>query len=399
MERRQQTIRLLKEKMVKNKTNLFKFLCLILVMAIMTTTLTGCISLALGGGVGLKVQGGKLVDAGTGHSVGDDIFVLHGANQVVDTIANPDMIFGAVSFTRQIPLFLFHSVLGGENSDKLATAPANATLDPATVLESTVSAFDDLINAGADLADGLQDLALIILLGMWAINFVGIVVNEKFTMEALLKGFMQFICGALLVENSASIVSIFGAVGTECMDILGGEGIELAEQFSELEDWIFESFLEKTLVLSAGIDLKIFDPFVFGALIFDIAPIMVVLLLAVPFYLQIKLAFKIVSVVLTRSLELYVRIALAPIPIAFASSNGFGPETVRYFRSTMACALQPALMMAGCVAIEPLVEALTGVFGMAATGVPGVLALCASYIVISTYFGETKQLAHSVIGG
>ena len=369
-------------------------------MVVLSTTLTGCLSLAFGGGVGMKVVDGGLVDAGTGDPVDGFGIVMHGSHQKVDTIdPASSTIVGIIGFVRQLPLFLFHSVLNGYNKDNLAEAPANATLEPSTVLTQTVQSFDTLVETGAGLAEGLETFALVILLGMWAINFIGVVVNEKFTMEALLKGFMQFICGALLVDNAATIVSAFGALGTECINILGGEGELIAANFSGLHDWIRDTFLLKVWVLSAAFDIKLIDPFVLGAIILDVDSLMVVLLLAVPFYLQIKLAFKIVSVVLSRSLELYVRIALAPIPIAFAASNGFGPETIRYFRSTMACALQPALMMAGCIAIAPIVDALTSVFGTTSSGVPGVLALCAAYIVISTYFGETKQLAHSVIGG
>ena len=385
-------------KMVKNK---FKIICLILVMVVLTTTLTGCLSLAIGdAGVGLKVDSNdNLVDASTGVEVGGFGIVLHASNQVVEDITHPEKIYGLISVTRQLPLFLFQSVLSGDGSDNLASAPEGATLEPETVLTSTVNAFDTLVNEGADIATTLQDFALCILLCMWAINFVGVVVNEKFTMEALLKGFMQFICGALLVENSGLIVSTIGGIGTEAMGLIEAEGNTIATEFSDLHDWIFTTFLERTLVLAAAFDIKLIDPFILGAVILDVQSVMVVIFLAVPFYLQIKLAFKIVSVVLTRSLELYIRIAFAPVPIAFAASNGFGPETIRYFRSTMACALQPALMMAGCVAIEPLVASLTDVFNVSTGGVGGVLALCASYIVISTYFGETKQLAHSIIGG
>lgn len=388
-------------KMVKSK-NLLKVICLILVMVVMTTTLTGCVSLALGEGVGLKVENGDLKDAGTGADVSGFGIVLHAAHQDVDTISNPDKIYGLITVTRQLPLFLFHSVLAGHNSDNLATAPAlgGATLDPESVLTNTVNSFTDFISAGATIATNFQHFSLCILLCMWALNFVGIVVNEKFTMEALLKGFMQFICGALLVESAGTIVVAFNGMGVEAMGLVGDAGTTIAESFSGLHDSIHDTFLDKTLVLAAAFDIKLIDPFVLGAIVLDIESVMVVILLAVPFYLQIKLAFKIISVVLTRSLELFIRVAFAPIPLAFASSNGFGPETIRYFRSTMACALQPALMMAGCVAIEPMVASINTVFGFSADAVvPGVLSLCAAYIVISTYFGETKQLAHSIIGG
>ena len=149
------------KKMIKNKTNLLKLLILILVMVVMTTTLTGCISLALGGGTGLMVSNDQLVDVTT-QEPQDGVIVLHGVNQVVADIKNPDSIYGAIVITRKLPLFLFQSVLSGDGSDNLASVEPSNTLEPETVLTSTVNAFDTLIGAGQGIAEKFQDFALIL---------------------------------------------------------------------------------------------------------------------------------------------------------------------------------------------------------------------------------------------
>ncbi|MBQ8626418.1 MAG: hypothetical protein IJ419_09700 [Agathobacter sp.] len=379
--------------------NKFKIICLVLVMVVLATTLTGCVSWATpASGLGFTVDNGELKYQDGGTYSGAAGLVVAPEWAEVGGISDPSKVFGLISFTRQLPLILYQSIFGSYD-DPLADPPDTVTLEPSTVLSNTVSGFDSFVQGATGLTDTLKTLALAILLGMWAINFVGIVVNEKFTMEALLKGFMQFVCGALLVDNAGTIVGALAQLGTEALNMLGdGSAATVATAFAPLAASMAE-YLKNVLTINMAFDLLILDPFVIGAVVIDVESIMLLLLLAVPFYLQIKLAFKIVSVVITRSLELYVRIALAPIPLAFAASNGFGPETIRYFRSTMACALQPTLMMAGCAAIPSIATAIGGVFGAAFSGIPGVLALCATYIIISTYFGETKQLAHSIIGG
>lgn len=373
-------------------------------MVVLATTLTGCVSWATPeSGLGFKVEDGNLKYQKGGDYFGPGGLVVAPDWASVGLInkgadGKAVGVFGLISFTRQLPLILFQSIFGSY-SDPLASPPESVTLEPSTVLTKTVEGFDSFVQGATGLTNSLKTLALAILLGMWAINFVGIVVNEKFTMEALLKGFMQFVCGALLVDNAGTIVGALAQLGTEALKMLGdGSGATVAKAFKSLQTSM-SKYLADVLTINIAFDLIILDPFVIGAVVIDVESIMLLLLLAAPFYLQIKLAFKIVSVVITRSLELYVRVALAPIPLAFAASNGFGPETIRYFRSTMACALQPTLMMAGCAAIPSIASAIGGVFGATFSGIPGILALCATYIIISTYFGETKQLAHSIIGG
>jgi hypothetical protein len=150
-----------------------------------------------------------------------------------------------------------------------------------------------------------------------------------------------------------------------------------------------------------GISIAGFISFGLGTVWFDTNPLLVILLLAFPLFGQINCAYKIVSTMIMRMLELMARITFAPIPIAFSAQQGFSQDAIRYFRGIMACALQPVLMMVGAASIDTITTAVLKIFGFAgsgaATGIPAAIAIGLSYFVLSAYFNETKRLAHEII--
>jgi hypothetical protein len=113
-------------------------------------------------------------------------------------------------------------------------------------------------------------------------------------------------------------------------------------------------------------------------------------------------AFKIISTMVIRTIELTLRITLAPIPLSFSVQSGFSQEVMRYFRSTMACALHPLLIMLGACSIDTISAAVLSVLGYdpaAIKGVPAVIAISLIYMILNAYIGETKHMAREIING
>ena len=99
-----------------------------------------------------------------------------------------------------------------------------------------------------------------------------------------------------------------------------------------------------------------------------------------------------------RMLELTVRVALAPIPLSFSARNGFGQETVRYFRSVLACALEPLLMLIGVACTGTIAEVVAKIVGNN-TGdlITGTIAVSMSYLILAAYLAKTKELSKDII--
>ena len=218
-------------------------------------------------------------------------------------------------------------------------------------------------------------------------------------MDTLLKTFMQLMCGILIVQNAAPMAMAFFNTSNAIVQSLGASN-SFSEVFSGFQSEI-ESELSTIHIWSLGLALGDILATGLGSLYIDVPALMVIMYLFLPFIAQLICAYKIVSMMIMRMLELIVRVTFAAIPIAFSAQHGFGPESIRYFRGVMACALQPVLMMIGVLLIESVANATMSIAGGnnagTATGIVATMVMTLSYFVLSAYLGETKQLSQEII--
>ena len=245
--------------------------------------------------------------------------------------------------------------------------------------------------------NAMQGFAAAVLISMWAMGFISQIVNEKFTMETLLKTLMQLLCGILVITNSETLVMAFVDLGVALVNTTGQAQMAL---FTQLERDIVDALSNVNLV---NFGFHIFSwSLGIGTFIVDIWPLYAIFLMALPFFAELICAYKICSIMIMRMLELIMRVTFAPIPLAFSAQSGFSQEATRYLRSTLACAVQPALMLVGCLFVNTISEVVMQIFGQnygaAGPGGPlGSVAMCLSYFILSAFMGESKHLAQEII--
>lgn len=245
----------------------------------------------------------------------------------------------------------------------------------------------------------MQGFAAAILISMWAMGFISQIVNEKFTMETLLKTLMQLLCGILVITNATTLVTAFVDMGIALTNAIGDVKFVA---FETLEQDIVKALDSVNII---DVNIKIFSwNLTVGTFVIDLfGPCYAIILMILPFIAELLCAYKICSIMIMRMLELAMRITFAPIPLAFSAQSGFSQEATRYLRSTLACAVQPALIIVGCTFVGTIAEVIFQIFGsdLAESGGPGGLlgsiAMCMSYFILNAFIGESKHLAQEII--
>lgn len=274
-------------------------------------------------------------------------------------------------------------------------------LNPVEIIKFVNSSTAEIINEGggplSNAVTAIQSLACAVLIAIWFMGFISQVVNEKFTIETLLKSLMQLLCGILLVTNAKIIVTAFANAGSALVNAIGGGDVNSG--FTGYQDAI-SSLLTDVTSYNIGFSIASIFTIGIGTVWIDINAIIAILFMIFPFIILVMVAYKILSIMIMRMLELTIRIALAPIPIAFGAQSGFGQDSIRYFRATMACAMEPALMLLGAGMVGSIGKIVAQIFGMDVSQLGlfmGMLAMGLSYLILNAYFGETKRLAKEII--
>lgn len=322
---------------------------------------------------------------------------------MVNVDANQDYGFVAaengVTKIRDIAVIMYNSVLdAGYGGDKYVTPSANLSgfsINPEEVLKGALDACQGILTNGGGAAGAIggamKTAAASILVAMWLMTAVSQIINEKFTMEVALKTLMQLMCGIVIVVNSDIIASAF-LQGSNA--IVGGGG-SLADAFPGFRADI-EDNLSRVTTFNLGVSL--FSIIRFGITVwFDMGALFSIGLLLLPLIGQLMCGYKIISVIVMRSLEMFARITFAPIPIAFGAGQGFSQDIIRYIRGMAACMLQPMLISAGVACTAEIAQAVSTMFGQSVSGIAGSFALFVAYLVLSAFIGETKHLIHEII--
>lgn len=314
--------------------------------------------------------------------------------------SNGSRVRGDSGFTvlRDVAAFLYSTVFGDTYSDNF-TGDTDFGSIPSLYPADVVIQVNNLTSSALGSAGGLsaitgavQGMAAAILIAVWAMGFISQIVDEKFSMETLLKTLMQLMCGIVLITNATTIVSAFAAAGNAVANAIppgaaSNNGSAASAVAAFLQNGIF--------AVSFGFTVASM-PLAIGTVWIDYSSLFMILLLLVPLWAQIQCVIKIVSISITRMLELAARITLAPIPLAFGAQKGFSQSAIGYFREVMACALQPVLMMIGVACMGPITDVLTSIFGSSGM-ISGIIATTVAYNVLSAYLGETRHMARDIV--
>lgn len=322
---------------------------------------------------------------------------------------------GATSIVHALSSVLYKSLFNKDVSDHglyknlkfsgISLAPSNIiqktnekTLEALTSSQNE-SFMDSVIGFCAGVAGGIFVI-------VWCLNFLNQIINERFTMEAALKGFMQLILGLAVAFNAKYFVSAFVWAGNALSDKVFKLSLSATTGFSEFATEMDNQIVNHIITISLGgklAGIKIAA----GTLWLDWGSFFALILMAIPFAGEVICAYQIVSQLITRLLELFVRISISPIPIMMSAQSGFTAEMLRFFKSTLACAIQPVLMFVGVALYNSICDIVSEVFtagqGMdtgllGSSGLFAAVAMAISFFILAAYMGKTRQLASEIVG-
>ena len=255
--------------------------------------------------------------------------------------------------------------------------------------------FNELLNA-------LKGLVAGILVIFWGVQFVTQILQERFTMESLLKGMCFLIIGIMITLTAQNFAGALISGANNVVSNLTQQNFGKSTALESFRNYCWEVTNGTVIYFSATI--VVFDnPSIrIPTIWIDIGSVLGTLVMVLPFLGQLICAYQIVTQMITRMLELIVRVALAPIPIAFGSAQGFGPSSMSFLKGTLAVAMQPVLIMIGAMSKDAILSIITGnsVLNISSTtmgSIVGSVMVFLSYLVLSGFIGQTKQISQEII--
>ena len=312
---------------------------------------------------------------------------------------------------------MYHSLFasqGGElvSAEKWAVnlyqgedATNGMTLDPFTVCQKVAEESSKILkgseasNIFDNILSALQSIVAGVLVIFWAMQFMQQIIQERFTMESFLKGMCQLIIGLIIVTNAQNIAGAFVNGANDVVGKLSNSPTK-SEALNAFKLFCWEKSNDNVLYI--GFFASGFGSAWFASPIFwvDIGSLIGVVIMILPFIGQLICAYQIITQMVTRMLELIVRVAVAPLPLAFGAAQGFGPSSLSFLKGTFATAMQPVLIMIGALSygaiVDLIVAALTVEPGDLGS-LLGSLIMFVSYMVLSGFIGQTRQLSQEII--
>ena len=303
----------------------------------------------------------------------------------------------------QTAVLLYKIVFGGEgkigSSESSGCVPhkdISINVEPASLVvkinNKTMEEMESNTSLNA-LTTGIQGLAFAILFVIWMMGFISQIVNERFSVDVLIRTLLQLACGALIVANAKLIVEAFSAVSKSIA--MSGKINMFDGTLSAFRDEITDSLTNGVWRIEFG--GKIINVCFGVGGWFDMGSVAALAYLIFPSAACLMCVWQLASALIMRMLELLARITFAPIPLALSAQRGFSQEVIRYLRATLACALQPIFMIAGCLAFGAIQSVTALIFGESPTGIFGSIACGFSFLILSTYLGQTKRLSQEII--
>lgn len=315
---------------------------------------------------------------------------------------------GATSLMHTAAAIMFKSLFNediahGSYSSAVGGTISSISLFPIDVVKTTNKATSDALMSKDNFAETVIGLCVKIAAGIfiivWSMTFINQIVNERFTMESALKGFMQLILGLAVALNAKVFVSAFVWAGDALVNQITGpaEAESIASAFGGFKNEVKGLVENSITTVSIGFKLTGIKVAV-GTVWLDLGALGAVAEMVLPFAFEVLCAYQIVSQLIMRFLELLVRIAIAPIPIMMSSHSGFTSEMLRFFKSTLACAVQPVLMVIGATMFGAISEIVSDIFNKSnGSGIFAVVAMAVGFLILSAFMGKTRQLATEIV--
>ena len=378
------------------KQNVAKLLLILFILTFGLATMTGCGALngedAKTVGIIYEDSFKKSGETCTGYNVltppkkgklGWDPIIGSGFKMVsLSSVATKG---GRIAFLHTIAHYIV-GALGGSpvcyGSDVCSAQGSALDLSPGNMVQQGLSLGQTITGSFGSLAG----VATGILIAVWAMNFIQLVVQERFTMESALKGFCKLILGVLVVQNATNIVSAFMGILSSGA---GGGG-----SFTNFGATLASEMNKDVLAFGLTFNMPItFKGTAIGAVWIDLLnPIMGIAFGIIPLMAQVKCAAQILSAMIITGAEMSLRLAFAPLMFALTSDTGWGQNQISYIKGAMACAVHPAIVMTLIGGIGGLANQIGGAGGL----VGEMIATTIAYNILAGFIGEAKQIGHNV---
>lgn len=379
------------------KRNIAKILLLLFAVSFFITTMSGC-------GVILPDAGSSMIKKETHTKSGGGEgthCVIFGADHATTNARGkteyPLFVVDSQQRTRAeissqpkvIPLLFLHEIghyivaaLGGDVTDDYTgcSVSGTANLGPAEALNTALTIGQGL---GSTIGGAASGVAMGVLVVIWCMNFITDIVNERFTMESLLKSCCKLIIGALVISYATPLVEAFMGLFSASTGSNPGTGFANS---------LGAAMSVPVSVFGGGVNLPVFEIGAPLALVWiDLHPV-IALIGIIPLIAQVKCAVNIFTAMIVTGVELSLRATLAPLILAMSAHTGWGPHVLQYLKQSMGCALQPAL-------VGGLITAAIGIPGT--LGLTGgllieAIGLAVAYMIIGGLVTEVKSVANHI---
>ena len=256
--------------------------------------------------------------------------------------------------------------------------------DPFSMANQALGIGSSIAGAVAGFSTGL---AAGMMVAVWFGNMLMLVIQERFTMEALLKGCMHLIVGLFVVYNARTFAQIF--VGL----LQGNTNLAGENQFAQAAGAALSDI--KGYYAALGVNIPVAQVgipvgYVFMDDIGTAATIAIGCIMVLG--AQISCAVACVSAMVPVGLEMTLRIQLAPLIFAMSAQTGWTPSTINYLKGCVAAGLTPTLIAMMVARAPEIADSFAG---------GNLLAMAIAYTIVyksmGGFIGQASQITHQVL--
>ena len=299
-------------------------------------------------------------------------------------------VFSKAGFRLPILHYFLHycvSLIGGD----IPCGPYEGKCDASAAINmKPLSVAASALGIGKNLANNLgvfsTGLAMGLMFVIWFGNWLTMIIQERFTPEAFIKGCLMLIIGVLVINKATYIadafISTFGGGG--------GGGGETSTDVSKFTAELKPSYN----YLAAGLNVPIAQ---IGVPLFYVfidgigTPIMGIIGAIIILLAQIQCAVALASALIPAGIEISLRIQAAPVMFALSTQTGWGQPMISYLKGCVAAGVTPALIMA-------VVNNVGDINFFNFSGIiPSAIGLAISYKIVAGFIGQISGIVHQVI--
>lgn len=242
------------------------------------------------------------------------------------------------------------------------------------------------LGVGQELAGQLngftEGLAMGLMFAIWFGNWLTMIIQERFTPEAFIKGCLMLIIGTLVIDNATELVNAFFAT-------FGGGG-DVTADVGAFTDTI--EFEYNYLILGLNIPIAQIGVPVGYLWVDDLGtPIVAMIGSVIILFAQVQCAVALASALIPAGIELALRVQAAPIMFALSTTTGWGQPMITYLKGCVAAAVTPVVI---CSVVNNVAAANFFEFDGVILSSIGVAI---SYKIIAGFVGQVSGIVHQVI--